>query len=76
MGTFYFDLIGDFAARDVIGHDCASQNEAKEHGRFIAHRIGTEKPQMIREGNYIRVRDGGGYEIYRALISSTVALEC
>jgi hypothetical protein len=75
MDKFYFDLIGDFAAKDVIGHDCAGEDEAKEHGRFIAHRIGTEKPEMIREGNYISVRNEGRFEVYRAAILSTVASE-
>jgi hypothetical protein len=63
MNKFYFDLVGDFAASDLVGHDCANEEEARAHGRFIAHRIGTEKPQMVRAGNYISVRDEGGYEI-------------
>jgi hypothetical protein len=73
MNKFYFDLVGDLAANDLIGHDCASEEEAREHGRFIAHRIGTEKPQMVRPGNYISVRDEGGFEVSRAPISTTVA---
>jgi len=73
MEKFYFDLVGDVAASDPIGHDCANAEEAREHGRFIAHRIGTEKPQMVRPGNHICVRDEGGYAIYRAPIATTAA---
>jgi hypothetical protein len=75
MDKFYFDLVGDLAASDLVGHHCASEEEAREHGRFIAHRIGTEKPHMIRPGNYICVRDEGGYEIYRAPIATTAAAD-
>jgi hypothetical protein len=73
MDKFYFDLIGDFEASDVVGHECATEEEAMEHGRFIAHRIGTEKPEMVRPGNYISVRDEGGFEIYQAPITSALA---
>ena len=73
MRKFYFDLTGDFAASDFVGHECATEEEAKEHGSFIAHRIGTEKPEMVRPGNYISVRDEGGFEIYQAPITSTFA---
>jgi hypothetical protein len=50
---------------------CANEGETREHGRFITRRIGTEKPQVVRPGNYICVRDEGGYAIYRAPISPT-----
>jgi hypothetical protein len=29
---------------DLLGHECANDEEAKDHGSFFAHRIGTEKP--------------------------------
>ena len=73
MERYYFDLAGDYAASDIVGHECASIEEAKEHGRFIAHRIGTEKPEMVRPGNFVSVRDEGGFELYRAPITSTLA---
>ena len=41
MDKFYFELVGDLTASDLIGHECANEEEAREHGRFIAHRIGT-----------------------------------
>ena len=72
MDKFYFDLMGDCAANDLVGHACADQEEAKVHGRFIAQRIGTERPEMARPGNYISVRGEGGCEIYRAPIASTL----
>jgi hypothetical protein len=72
MDKFYFDLVGAFTANDFIGHGCANEDEAKEHGRFVAQRIGTEKPEMARQGNYISVRDEAGREIYRAPITSAL----
>jgi Domain of unknown function (DUF6894) len=72
MDRFYFDLAGDFAAHDFVGHGCANEDEAEEHGRFIAQRIGTEKPEMARRGYYILVRDEAGHEIYRAPITSAL----
>jgi hypothetical protein len=72
MDQFYFDLVGDVAANDLVGHGCASEDEAREHGRFVAQRIGTEKPEMARPGNYISVRDEAGHEIYRAPITSAL----
>jgi hypothetical protein len=72
MDQFYFDLVGDFAANDFVGHRCASEDEAREHCRFIAQRIGTEKPEMARRGYYISVRDKAGHEIYRAPITSAL----
>jgi hypothetical protein len=68
MKQFYFDLAGAFAARDRVGHQCASRREAKEHAKFIAHRIGAQKPVFARPGNFIRVRDEYGAEIYEAPI--------
>jgi hypothetical protein len=44
MPKYFFHLAGALPARDLIGHDCADDAEAKDHGIFIAHRIRTEKP--------------------------------
>ncbi|MGM4961754.1 DUF6894 family protein (plasmid) [Bradyrhizobium barranii] len=63
-----FDLAGAFTACDRVGHQCASRREAKEHAKFIAHRIGGEKPPFAQPGNYIRVRDEHGVEIFEAPI--------
>jgi hypothetical protein len=48
MAKYFFHLAGDLPAHDLIGHECANDQEARDHGSFIAHRIGTEKPGMIR----------------------------
>jgi hypothetical protein len=71
MSKYFFHLIGELPARDLIGHECANDREAKDHGSFIAHRIGTEKPGMIREGNFISVTDKGNREIFRIPLAST-----
>jgi hypothetical protein len=66
MPKYFFHLAGQLPAHDLLGHDCANDREAKDHGSFIAHRIGTEKPGMIREGNFISVTDELGKEIFQA----------
>ena len=45
-----------------------SRREAKEHAKFIAHRIAVEKLPFAQPGNYIRVRDENGVEIFEAPI--------
>jgi hypothetical protein len=73
MPKYFFHLAGDFPARDLLGHECVNDKEAKDHGSFIAHRIGTEKPSMVREGNYISVTNEQGDEIYQVALASTTA---
>ena len=68
MKQFFFDLAGSVSAHDRVGHPCVSRREAQEHAKFIAHRIGAEKPEFSKRGNYIRVRDESGAEIYEAPI--------
>jgi hypothetical protein len=71
MPKYFFRLAGDVPARDLLGHECTNDKEAKNHGNFIAHRIGTEKPSMVREGNYISVTNGQGDEIFQIPLAST-----
>jgi hypothetical protein len=71
MKRFFFDLVGEYPARDMVGHQCVSQKEATEHAKFIAQRIGTEKPYFAKSGNFIQVRDEKGVEICEAPIQST-----
>jgi uncharacterized protein DUF6894 len=71
MPKYFFHLAGDVPAHDLLGHECVDDAEAKEHGSFIAHRIGTEKPEMVREENFISVTDVHGKEIYRLPLAST-----
>jgi hypothetical protein len=72
MPKYFFHLAGQLPAHDLLGHDCANDREAKDHGDFIAHRIGTEKPGMIREGNFISVTDELGNEIFRSPLASVM----
>ena len=48
MPRYFFHLIGDIPAHDFLGHDCESDDEARDHATFRAHRIGTEKPEMVK----------------------------
>jgi hypothetical protein len=70
MPRYFFHLAGQLPAHDLLGHDCANDGEAEDHGSFIAHRIGTEKPGMIREGNFISVTDELGKEIFQIPLAS------
>jgi hypothetical protein len=71
MPRYFFYLAGDIPAHDVLGHDCANDDEARQHGDFIAHRIGTEKPEMVRDGNFISVANEQGNEIAEIPLAST-----
>jgi hypothetical protein len=71
MPRYFFHLVGDIDADDLIGHECENDEEARDNGSFIAHRIGTEKPEMAREGNFISVSNREGTEIFRAPLAST-----
>jgi hypothetical protein len=71
MRKFFFDLAGELPAHDVLGHECRSCKEAKDHAQFIAHCIGTEGPSFAKPGNYISVRGERGIEIFEAPIKST-----
>jgi hypothetical protein len=71
MPKYFFHLAGDVPAHDLLGHDCADEAEAVDHGSFIAHRIGTERPAMIREENFISVVDAQGKEIAQVPLAST-----
>jgi hypothetical protein len=73
MPIYFFHLSGQIPAHDMMGHQCANDDEAKEHGSFIAHRIGTEKPGMVREGNFISVENERSEEIARIPLASTNA---
>jgi hypothetical protein len=42
MPKYFFHLAGQLPAHDLLGHECATDKEAEDHGSFIAHRIGTE----------------------------------
>ncbi|QPF83658.1 hypothetical protein IC762_28780 [Bradyrhizobium genosp. L] len=71
MPKYFFHLAGDIPAHDVLGHQCADAREAEAHANFIAHRIGTEKPEMVRDGNCISVRDEADNELFQVPLAST-----
>jgi hypothetical protein len=71
MPRYFFHLAGDIPARDRIGHDCEDDENARSDGNFIAHRIGSERPEMIRKENYISVTNEDGREIARIALAST-----
>ena len=70
MSKFFFDLAGEFPARDVVGHECSSRREARQHATFIAHRI-AERARFAKPGNCIEVRDSKGACFFREPIRST-----
>lgn len=71
MPKYFFHLAGEYPAHDLLGHECADDEEAKDHGSFIAHRIGTEKTDMVREGNFISVRNEREEELFQVPLAST-----
>jgi hypothetical protein len=71
MKRFYFDLVGELPARDVVGRECASRKEARRHACFIAHRVGTERPSFAKPGSGISVREESGTEFFLAPIKLT-----
>jgi hypothetical protein len=66
-------LAGQLPATDLIGHECMNDEEARDHGSFIAHRIGTEKPEMVREENFISVMNDNNDELFKIPIASTLS---
>ena len=77
MATFYFDLVGDLAASDVFGLECPSVQAARQHARQVAHRTATENPQLVREGNYVSVRNARGFiaaRLHRSVDGKKVAM--
>lgn len=72
MPRYFFHLAGRLPAHDLIGHECSNDDEAREHGSFIAHRIGTERTNMVQEGNFILVTSEAGEELFKIPIASTL----
>ena len=71
MNRFFFDLSGDVPAKDARGHLCSSRREAREHAVFIAQRIGAERPEFVKAGNCIEVREERGEVFFSAPINVT-----
>ncbi len=73
MPRYFLHLAGQLPANDLMGHECINDDEALEHGSFIAHRVGTEKPNMVREENFIFVTNERGDELFKVPITSTLS---
>lgn len=73
MPLYYFHLAGHVPAHDVVGHECENDEAARKHGELIAHKLGTERPEMIAQGYYISVRDKHEREVARFSLASDFA---
>lgn len=71
MPRYFFHLAGTTPAHDMIGHECADENEAKEHAGFLAHQLGSARPGAVREENVISVRDAWDRELFQVPLAST-----
>ena len=69
MDKYYFDVVGDFAANDLMGVELAGEDEAHKHAVYIAGRLAVEKPELVKPGNYVVVRDEATYEVFRLPIA-------
>jgi uncharacterized protein YifN (PemK superfamily) len=72
MPRYFFNLVGTIAADDTVGHECDNDEEARDHGNFIAHRIGTEKPEMVRQRNSICIVNESNQQIAVIPLASTI----
>jgi hypothetical protein len=70
---YFFHLLGDVPAHDLIGHDCADDKEAQKYGRILSHNVGTDWPDMVKESNYISVVDANGRGLFEIALSSLSA---
>jgi hypothetical protein len=70
---YFFHLIGEVEAHDLLGRDFATITEAKAHASLLAHGVGTDRPALVREGNSIRIVSEAGEEVLRMpLVSARV----
>jgi hypothetical protein len=61
---YFFHLAGELPARDLLGQECANDQEARDRGNSLANRIAADKPGVV-EGNFISVTDERGNEIFQ-----------
>ena len=66
MNRFFFGLSGDLPAKDVQGQFCSSWREAQERADSIAQQIGAERPEFVKPGNFIEVREEQGEVFFSA----------
>jgi hypothetical protein len=70
MPQYYFHLVGDISAHDILGHECADDDEARADARAIAHQIGTQRPAMVREENYVSIMKEDDTEVGQVKVAS------
>jgi len=47
--------------------------KAEKYGKMLAHNVGTDRPDMVRESNYISVVDSSDRELFKIPLSSLSA---
>jgi hypothetical protein len=72
MQHYFFHLVGDLEAHDLLGRDFENDKQAKEHATMLAHKVGTDKPALVNGENCILVKSELGTEVFRAPIASTL----
>ena len=73
MPKYFFHLLGDVPVHDLIGHECADDKEAEKYGKMLAHNVGTDRPDMVRESNNISVVDSSDRVLFKIPLSSLSA---
>jgi hypothetical protein len=70
MSKYFFHLLGDVPAYDLIGHECTGDKDAENYGKMLSHNVGTDRPEMVKESNYISVVDTNGGKLFKIPLSS------
>jgi hypothetical protein len=65
---------GQSKANDLLDHQCIDESETRDHASLVGHRIGTERPKMVRSGNFILVTNGVGDEPDRVPLASSTTV--
>ena len=73
MPKYFFHLMGDVPAHDLLGHECANEKNAESFGKTLARGAGTDRPQLIQDANYIDVTREGRTEVFRIPLRSLSA---
>lgn len=72
MARYFFHLAGQLAANDLVGRECNNDDEAREHGSFLAHRVGTEHPDGDL-GRFVSVTNETGDELFKIPFPSNLS---
>ena len=73
MRKYFFHLIGDVPAHDLLGHQCANDKDAEAYGKMLARNVGTDRPHMVSDDNYIEISNEEGKELFRIPLRSMSA---